>query len=328
MAHGVCVAHKSSINRNRMKLPTKNGVGASVIVLPSGGWPTVLDFLVERFPHIPADEIIERMARGDVLDARGAHVSPAHRYAPHEKLYYYRDIPNEPVIPFTEEILFRDDYLLAVDKPHFMPVTPVGRYVQQSLLVRLKRSLGIDTLAPMHRIDRDTAGVVLFTIQPETRGAYQSLFESRDVEKEYQAIAPMARDLKFPLTHRSRLATAAHFMQMREVEGAPNAETEIEVMESSRGFARYRLRPRTGKKHQLRVHMAALGMPIVNDRIYPKLAEIDEKDFTAPLQLLAETICFVDPVTKLERRFASRQELTSVDAWGPLQTSANIRATG
>lgn len=307
-----------------MKLPTKNGVGASVIVLPQGGWPTVLDFLVERFPHIPANEIVERMEHGDVLDARGAHISPAHGYTPNEKLYYYRDIPNEPVIPFAEEILFRDDYLLAVDKPHFMPVTPVGRYVQQSLLVRLKRSLGIDTLAPMHRIDRDTAGVVLFTIQPDTRGAYQSLFESRDVEKEYQAIAPISRELKFPLTYRSRLETAAHFMQMREVAGVPNAETEIELMESSSGFARYRLRPRTGKKHQLRVHMAALGLPIVNDRIYPTLAEIDEEDFTEPLQLLAETICFVDPVTKVERRFASKRKLMPVEAWSRFPMNVNI----
>jgi tRNA pseudouridine32 synthase / 23S rRNA pseudouridine746 synthase len=297
-----------------MKLPTKNGVGASVIVLPEGAWSTVLEFLVERFPHIAADEIVARMARGDVLDARGAHVAPAHAYTPREKLYYYRDIPNEPAIPFVEEILFQDDYLVAVDKPHFMPVTPVGCYVQQSLLVRLKRKLGIENLAPMHRIDRDTAGVVLFTIQPDTRGAYQSLFESRDVEKQYQAIAPFDRELQFPLTYRSRLETAEHFMQMREVAGVPNAETSIDVMESGGSFARYRLRPRTGKKHQLRVHMAALGLPIVNDRIYPGLAEIDEDDFSAPLQLLAEQIRFIDPITERERQFVSRRKLAPLEA--------------
>jgi tRNA pseudouridine32 synthase / 23S rRNA pseudouridine746 synthase len=309
MAHGVCAAPKSSINPNNMKLPTKNGVGASVIVLPSGPWPTVLDFLIARFPHIPAGEIAARMARGDVLDAHGAHVAPAQAYTPREKLYYYRDIPGEPAIPFTEEILFRDEFLLAVDKPHFMPVTPVGRYVQQSLLVRLKRSLGIDTLAPMHRIDRDTAGVVLFTIQPDTRGAYQSLFESREVAKQYQAIAPAASGLHFPMTYRSRLETAEHFMQMREVAGDANAETEIDILESNGSFARYRLNPRTGKKHQLRVHMAALGMPIVNERMYPALAEIDEDDFTRPLQLLAQEISFTDPVTKEERRFVTRRAL-------------------
>jgi tRNA pseudouridine32 synthase / 23S rRNA pseudouridine746 synthase len=299
-----------------MKLPTKNGVGASVIVLPEqGGYATMLDFLAAKFPHVAHSEIVARMGRGDVLDSRGAEIPAGAAYTPREKLYYYRDIPNEPEIPFVEEILFQDEYLLVVDKPHFMPVTPVGRYVQQSLLVRLKRKLGIDTLAPMHRIDRDTAGVVVFTIQPALRGQYQSLFESRNVEKEYQAIAAVGRDLKFPLTYRSRLETAEHFMQMREVEGAPNAETAIDVMESSGGIARYRLRPRTGKKHQLRVHMAALGIPILNDRIYPVMCEEDaanNQDFSKPLQLLAAAIAFVDPLTGVERIFTSRRTLLAL----------------
>jgi tRNA pseudouridine32 synthase / 23S rRNA pseudouridine746 synthase len=287
----------------------KNGVGASVIVLPEGSWHTVLDFLAARFPHIARDELTSRMARGDVLDAHGAPIAPARAYTAREKLYYYRDIPDEPVIPFTEDILFQDDLLLAVDKPHFMPVTPVGRYVQQSLLVRLKRRLCIETIAPMHRIDRDTAGVVLFTLQPDTRGAYQSLFESRAVEKRYQAVARFDPALQLPLTYRSRLEAAEHFMQMREVPGTTNAETVIDVIELHGERARYRLQPQTGKKHQLRVQMAALGIPILNDRIYPTLAPIDEEDFTRPLQLLAEEIWFIDPVTQERRHFQSHRAL-------------------
>ena len=295
-------------------LPTKNGVGPSCIVLPPGPWPTVIDFLVERFDTIPRDEIAARMLRGDVLDVQGAPISPEHPYQPQLKLYYYRSIEIETHIPFEEVVLFHDEYLVAVDKPHYLPVTPGGRYLQETLLVRLKRKLGIDTLAPVHRIDRETAGVVMFTLKPDTRGRYQALFSERAVTKCYQAIAPWKDDLLLPMTYRSRLEEADHFMRMRECEGEPNSETGIELIERQGLLARYRLLPVMGKKHQLRVHMAALGIPILNDQIYPNhlsKAQIESDDFSKPLQLLAESVAFRDPFSGQARRFESRQRLAA-----------------
>jgi len=299
-------------------LPTREGVGPSCIslpTLPAGAWPQVIDFLANRFPSVSREEIASRMQRGDIVDEQGLFISPERRYEPHLKLYYYRDIPAEARIPFDEVILFQDGYLIAVDKPHFLPVTPGGRYLQETLLVRLKRKLGIDTLAPMHRIDRETAGLVLFTIQPSTRGKYQNLFSQRAVAKRYQAIAPFRADIKFPMTYRSRLIEAEHFMRMREADGEPNAETVVEVLEEKGGCARYRLSPLTGKKHQLRVHMAALGMPILNDQIYPRhlsKAQIADADYSKPLQLLAEQINFTDPVTGQTRHFESGLRLNAL----------------
>jgi tRNA pseudouridine32 synthase / 23S rRNA pseudouridine746 synthase len=298
-------------------LPTKNGVGASTISLPVGPWKRVIDFLAERFPHIAYDELVTRMARGDVLDHSGARMLPDHAYRAREKLYYYRDIPLEPRIPFDEVILFQDEHIVVVDKPHFLPVAPVGRYVQETVLVRLKRKLGIDSLAPMHRIDRETAGLVLFTVQSDTRGKYQGLFEQRMVKKNYEAIAPWRDDLQLPLIHRSYIVESDSFMQMRELSVETtrehglkaNAETAIELLEMVGEFARYGLTPLTGKKHQLRVQMAALGMPILNDQIYPVHQRQADDEYTKPLQLLAKQISFRDPISGEKREFKSQRFL-------------------
>ncbi len=295
-----------------LMLPTKNGVGPSCISLPNGAWPTLLDFLADRFPHIARAEIIARMQRGDVVDSAGVPALPARLYQAHQKLYYYRNIEDEPRIPFDEVVLFQDDFIVAVDKPHFLPMSPAGRYVQETVLVRLKRKLGIDTLAPMHRLDRETAGVVLFTVQPEHRDRYALLFRERAVKKQYQAVAPWRADLQLPLVHQSRMVIADHFMQMREVAGEPNSETRIELLEVSKRLARYRLTPLTGKKHQLRIHMAALGVPILNDQIYPTQVEYDDRDYTKPLQLLAKSIEFRDPISGLERCFKSQRQLMAI----------------
>jgi tRNA pseudouridine32 synthase/23S rRNA pseudouridine746 synthase len=291
---------------------SRNGVGPSSIALPPGQWQTVIDFLVEQFPAIPRSEWMARMQRGDVLDASGQALNVSSGYQPNSKIFYFRSLPIEPRIPFDEVVLYQDDYLIAVDKPHFLPVTPAGRYLQETLLVRLKNSLGIDTLAPMHRIDRETAGLVLFTIQPYTRNLYQSLFRERSVSKEYQAIAPYRADLALPTIYRNRLIESAAFMKMEEVAGEPNAETAIDLMEVEGALARYKLEPVSGQKHQLRAHMAALGIPILNDRIYPELYpdEGAEQDYSQPLKLLAKTISFTDPISHQLRQFESRQSLS------------------
>jgi len=300
----------------RIPLPTRDGVSASTVATPSGPWPTVIDLLAERIPAVSRDDWAKRMAQGEVLDAQGQAVEPNAAFQPQTRLHYWRSLPFEHPVPFEEGIVFQDEWLLVADKPHFLPVTPKGRYIQETLLVRLKRRTGIDTLVPMHRIDRETAGLVVFTIQPHTRHAYQALLRDHQVDKTYEALAPWRPDLPWPVRRLSRLQESAqHFMAMEEVDGPANADTLIEPIEvlSGGAWARYRLSPRTGQKHQLRAHLCALGMPIANDQIYPELlpaAPVDEApDFSRPLQLLAKSLRFTDPFTGAVREFESRLRL-------------------
>jgi tRNA pseudouridine32 synthase/23S rRNA pseudouridine746 synthase len=290
-------------------LPTRHGVSPSCVGLPGGDWPTFTDFLVERFPAIDRDTWLARMAAALVVDEFGAPVTPERPYRGHMRLYYYRDLPAEPRIPFEAAVLFQDEHLIVADKPHFLPVTPSGHYLQETLLVRLKNQLGLDTLIPIHRIDRETAGLVLFGVQPAERDAYQALFRQREVRKHYEAIAPWRPELPFPLLRQSRIVEDEPFFRQREVPGEPNSETRIELLDSKNEQARYALNPVTGKKHQLRVHMNALGIPILNDRIYPPVAVTPEDDFDQPLQLLAKAIAFTDPLTGQARQFESRRSL-------------------
>lgn len=294
-------------------VPSRDGVGASCVALPPGDWSTVLAFLQQRFAHVDAEDWRLRMARGEVLDAQGQALPPDAAYRPHARLFYYRSLAAEQPIPFEEQVLFQDELLLAVDKPHFLPVTPGGRYLQETLLVRLKRRLGLTELQPLHRLDRETAGLVLFSLRPETRNAYHALFREREVSKCYEAIAPWRDDVPLPLTRSSRLAEGDSFMRMQEVPGEPNARTGIRVIERRGGLARYLLAPETGQRHQLRVHMCALGLPIVNDQIYPvHQAELAENDYSRPLQLLARSLSFTDPVSGQARRFASLRQLDAL----------------
>jgi tRNA pseudouridine32 synthase/23S rRNA pseudouridine746 synthase len=294
-------------------LPVRDGVGASQVSLPPGRWPCLLDFLVERFPAICASEWVARIDSGDVVDAAGRKVGARQAYVPHGKLYYYRTVPNEAANAAQATVLFEDELLVVADKPHFLPVTPSGQYLQETLLVRLRRRLGVPALTPLHRIDRETAGVVLFAKRPASCAAYHALFAGRKTLKHYQAIAPADSRLRFPVTRSSTLVTSDIFMQMREVDAAagaqPNSQTEIELMETLGPWARYRLRPATGKRHQLRVHMAALGLPILGDRIYPRLMPPGGDEAGNPLRLLAASIAFRDPISGEDRFFASRREL-------------------
>jgi tRNA pseudouridine32 synthase/23S rRNA pseudouridine746 synthase len=275
-------------------------------VLPEGRWQTVAEFLIQRFPAISRETWSTRMIAGDVIDASGTRVHALTVFQPQAKIYYYRALEKEPRIPFEETVVFQDDYLVVADKPHFLPVIPSGRYVQETLLVRLKRRLGIDTLSPIHRIDRETAGLVVFTIQPKTRGAYQDLFLDKTIRKYYEAIAPIVPDREFPLTYRSRLVeNPDRFMQVREESGEPNSETHFELINVSGEWAHYGITPITGRKHQIRAHCAALGLPIRNDQIYPNHLAENSDDYAKPLQLLAKSIAFRDPLTGAERSFTS-----------------------
>ena len=291
------------------KPPARNGVGPSCVSLPSGTWPTILEFLVHRFPAINAATWRERLLHGEVIDELGLSVTPQRPYQSHLRVYYYRAVPQEPRIPFVEVVLFQDEHLVVVDKPHFLPVVPSGGYLNETVLVRLKKRLNIDTLVPVHRIDRDTAGLVMFSVQPATRAAYHALFSQRNIAKTYEAVAPWRADLALPLTRASRIVEAGHFMLQHEVPGEPNAMTHVEVIEVKGALARYRLRPVTGQRHQLRVHMAALGLPLLGDGLYPNLTPEGQMDHAHPLQLLAKSIQFTDPVTGQQRRFESQRTL-------------------
>ena len=293
-------------------IPTRDGVSPSCVALPPGPWATVLDFLAERLPTVSRQEWATRLSMGEVLNAQGHAVDAAHPYASGSRLFYYRHIADEPDLPMQERIVFQDDHVVVADKPHFMPVTPGGQYVRQSLLVRLKRQLGIDTLSPVHRIDRETAGLVLLCVRPQDRNAYQALFRERQVRKVYEAVAPYRADLTLPLTRRSRIeACATQFFRSEEIDGTPNSETTLSLLEVQGDSALYRLEPVTGKRHQLRIHMNALGLPIQGDQFYPQVLRSAgaAEDFSQPLQLLARSMAFTDPITGKPRSFTSGQSL-------------------
>ena len=299
--------------RHALALPLRDGVGPSCVVLPSKGQGSMLDFLAQRLPGVQRSEWLQRMQAGDVVDERGVAVLPHRPFEGGIRLYYYRQLQSEPTLPFAETVLYQDEHLLVADKPHFMPVTPSGRYLQQTLLVRLKRRLGLPELSPLHRIDRDTAGLVLFSVQQRTRGAYQALFRDRQITKHYDAVAPWRPDVPFPRDHRSRLEESPQFFRMHEVPGEPNSHTRMQVLQVAGDWALYRLSPITGKRHQLRVHMAALGLPLRNDPFYPVVNDAPEGDYSRPLQLLARSLEFVDPLTRGPRVFESQQRLILQD---------------
>lgn len=294
-----------------LKLPTRNGVSPSCVWLPRESYPTLLDFLSTRFHEIPRTTWITRLEQGLVLNQQGSAFQIDSSYIADQHIYYYRNIENEEHIPFEEIVLYQDEHLLVADKPHFLPVIPSGKYVQETLLTRLKNKLDLDDLAPIHRIDRETAGLVLFSINPNTRDAYQTLFRERTIHKTYEAIAPFNAKLTMPMTHQSRMVKGEPFFRMKEIEGEANSETRLEVLETHGHFAKYRLSPITGKQHQLRVHLAALGIPILYDPFYPELTDWKE-DYDKPLQLLAKQVSFMDPITGKNHLFTSERTLLDV----------------
>jgi tRNA pseudouridine32 synthase / 23S rRNA pseudouridine746 synthase len=300
----------------------RDGVSASTRVLPLlqdlDFTPTSLLSFLER----PAQDSRRlgwenRLKNSLICDSNGQSLPLDAPYIPGQRIYYWRDAGSEPRVPFDEQIIYQDEHILVADKPHFLPVTPTGRYVQETLLVRLKKRTGLADLTPMHRIDRDTAGLVMFCIRVQDRDAYAAMFRERRLHKTYECIAPFSPDISFPLVRKTRLVESPDsFMQMVETPGEPNSETRIELIEQSGNtggqFARYSLQPITGKRHQLRVHMHGLGLPIVGDGIYPKLTpETEQPDYGNPLQLLAKELAFEDPVTKRQHRFVSQLNLKS-----------------
>lgn len=290
-------------------------LNASTVVLPQGRWSTVLDCLCDRFPAISRACWQDRFTRGMILDPQQ---QPLSIDTPHKiglRVFYFREVVDEPVIPFTETILYMDKHILVADKPHFLPVTPAGRYVSQTLLARLMTRTNNLELQPLHRLDRHTAGLVLFSMQKQSRGAYQALFRDQTIHKSYEAIAPALPHLTYPHCRASRIVQADSFFLSQEVAGTVNAETRIDVLERGDTHWHYRLNPVSGKKHQLRIHLAALGAPICNDTFYPVVRDEDMDNYEKPLQLLARAVSFIDPVLGISRQFRSEQTLQPLTAF-------------
>ena len=290
--------------KSNAPLPFVEGVGPSCQWLPAGPWKTVIDFFEEQYPHVPTKTWKERMAKGQVMDETGRRVDVDTDFRVGACIFYYRELENEKTIPFTEQVLYQDEHILVADKPHFLPVIPSGKFLHETLLVRLRKR-ATEALTPIHRLDRETAGVVLFSLNRKTRGHYTSLFQNRKVRKVYEALAPTLEKSNVPTTRRSRVVQGEPFFRMKEVPGEANSETHVSVIRNLGSFSLYQLLPLTGRKHQLRLHLAALGIPIINDKLYPALIPSETHDFSRPLKLLAKSITFRDPLSGREHYFES-----------------------
>lgn len=292
-------------------LPQRNGLDAARLRLPvDGTWATVRDHLVQRLHRLEPAYIDDMLTAGRFVTASGP-ITVDTPYVPGEFVWFHRDLPEEVPVPFDIDVVYRDDDIVVADKPHFLATIPRGNHVMQTALVRLRHELGLPELSPVHRLDRVTAGLLLLTVRRELRGPYQNLFRDRVVHKEYEAIAPHAPELTLPRTVRSRIVKRREVVTAEEVAGEPNAETYVELVDTRGGLGRYRLVPATGRTHQLRVHLASLGVPIVNDSFYPVTYETALDDFGNPLQLLAKVLEFPDPLTGVRRRFESRRTLST-----------------
>ncbi|MDT0170658.1 RluA family pseudouridine synthase [Pseudarthrobacter sp. BRE9] len=319
-------------------LPVRDGVNATRLRLPEEGpWDTAMDYMMHRWGHIDPQGIEDRFDAGEIVGEGGIPLDRTTPLQDHTFIWYYRTLPPEKRLPVDISILHQDGHLLVVDKPHFLPTTPGGTYIQESALVRLRNQLDLPDLIPMHRLDRMTAGVLLFSTNPQTRGRYQVLFEKRQVQKEYECVsaaepAPGYPAVEFPMVVRNRMTKSRSYLLAEVIDGEPNAETRIERLETFDAgpaagadgsgapgsdarnrqvrLARYRLEPHTGKTHQLRVHMASLGLGIVNDAFYPDLLDKAPDDYAKPLQLLARGIRFVDPISGRPVEYRSSLDLS------------------
>ena len=289
-------------------------------------WATVRDHLVARLAA--GDGVVDAMFdAGAFVGADGRPFAPDTAYVPGTYVWFHRDLPAEERVPFDVEVVYRDAHVVVADKPHFLATTPRGSHVAETALARLRRELDIPTLTAAHRLDRLTAGLVLFTVRPEERGAYQTLFRDRRVHKEYEALAAYDPAVTLPRTVRSRIVKERGSLTAREVPGEPNAVSRVELSDHDGTVGRYRLLPRTGQTHQLRVHMCALGLPILGDPLYPVVEPpAAPGDFSRPLRLLARALEFTDPVTGRHHAFRSTREPAPPDPAVPGPRASRVTA--
>ncbi|MCF3962754.1 pseudouridine synthase [Streptomyces fuscigenes] len=291
-------------------LPQREGVDAVRVRLPGdpeGRWDTVAEHLAGRYGRAAGAGRVEAMvAEGRFVTSDGRAVTPATPYTPGLYVFFHRDLPPEEPLLSGVDVVHRDERIVVADKPHFLATTPRGGHVARTAVAHLRRTLGLPALQPAHRLDRLTAGLVLFVVRPADRGAYQRLFAERRVSKEYEAVAAHDPGLVLPRTVRSRIEKERGVLAAHEVPGAaPNSETRVEQAVRGGGLGGYRLFPATGRTHQLRVHMNSLGLPLLYDPLYPLVLGQTPDDPERPLQLLARAMEFTDPLTGREHRFTS-----------------------
>ena len=273
-------------------------------------YPSILEFLAQRFPSVGQDAWEERILTGKVLDESGSPITRETPYVPQKRLFYFREVAEEPLIPLQEKIVFQNEEILVACKPPFLPVTPAGPYVNECLLNRLRRRTGINSLVPLHRIDRETSGLVLFSKNEKTRGLYGGLFLNGTIEKTYEALSevsacPGENEWKIE----NRLVDDDIWFRSKVVQGTVNAKSRIKLVAYRGNKAHFLLYPHTGKKHQLRVHMSGLGFRIMHDRYYPELLDKQEDDLSKPLRLIARRVKFTDPVSGEAMEFESDRQL-------------------
>jgi len=302
----------------RSPLPQRHGLEAAWVRTPGsheGGeppWATMRSFLLDRLPARAL--VADMLEAGDFVDQVGVSLTGDEPYRPHTFVWFHRALAPETPAPFPINVLEINERLVVADKPHFMATTPRGAHVAESALVKLRLTLDLPELAPAHRLDRLTAGVLVFTTRREYRGAYAGVFQSGNAHKTYEALARFDPTLEFPRRIVGRIEKRRDSLQAEIVEGEPNTETLVELIEVRGAYARYRLTPATGKTHQLRVHMSSLGLPILGDSLYPIVMDVAPDDFSTPLQLIARRLWFTDPLDGTAREYTSRVELTWPDA--------------
>jgi tRNA pseudouridine32 synthase/23S rRNA pseudouridine746 synthase len=284
----------------------------STVTMPAAErpYPSILEFLTRRFPRVGSRCWQQRIHDGKVLDAAHSPITTATEYLPHKILHYFREVEQERLIPFTEKIIFQNDHLLVACKPHFLPVIPGGGYVNECLLNRLRSTTDNRDLVPLHRIDRETAGIVMFSANRTSRGLYGRLFADGRIEKTYQALAVVGHAPETTeWTVENRIVKGDPWFRMSVVPGQPNSRSRIRLSDVNGTIARFDLFPVTGKTHQLRIHMSGLGFRILNDRYYPDLQPEQADDFENPLRLVARTVRFRDPLSGREMEFSSERKL-------------------
>lgn len=303
----------------RSPLPTRNGLNSAWVGTPrEHRWATMRDFLVWKIPRLSPERIDEMFAERRFVDEKGVPVPIDAPFQHHRFIFFHRDLPDEVAPPGELRVLHRDERLVVLDKPHFTASIPRGRHVIYSAVVQARNMLDLPELAPAHRLDRLTAGVLMCTTRQEYRRDYQLLFDKRLPRKRYEAVGRFREDLDFPLNLSSHMLKRRGSIIAEEVPGAePNAHTLVELIDhrdhpQHGPVARYRVSPRTGKTHQIRLHMNSLGIPIVHDPFYPEVLDQELDDFTRPLQLLARELRFTDPLDGNERVFTSKRTL---EAW-------------
>ena len=277
------------------------------------GVATVLEYLIIKFPYVNAQVWRQRIADGKVHCHDGSLITTQSLFQSQQRVYYYREVESEPTIPFKDAIIFQDQHILVAYKPHFLPVIPGGIYVNECLQYRLQPSTGIEALQALHRLDRVTAGLVIFSVNPDTRHRYHQLFETRQIQKTYQAIANINDGENLVGQQweiRNRIVQSEPRFLMRVTNGEANSHSVIRCLQQSTQNALFELNPVTGRTHQLRVHMQALGWPILNDKYYPRLQPESADNYSAPLQLLAKQLQFIDPVTQHPRCFSYDRNLS------------------